>query len=500
MSTSIRHGHQKRCIVKVAAYFQEVNSDVLGPIQVQSIDGYRYAIHFTELRSRYRWIYFMKHKDEALDKLKLFLAEIKLDGFSMRELRTDNGGEYVNDAFKAYAIGKFTLRTTPPHTPIANAISERFNRVLGERTRAMLKAQNLPKFLWTAAMRTVTYTYNRTLGTADNGNLKKVTPFEMLKGYPPDLGHLRIFGCKAYAYNFDITRKKLDDRAHAGVFVGYDENSAAYRVYIPQTRKIMKSGHVIFNERGRMEYGSIMDNADIDDWFLGLDENGNSVIRVYGGEHAPVPRDSVGGDAVVPEQDGVDELLELARLAAARPDRGIPCPDYRRMHNPPVPRAGGEDAYSVHDVILSALTTTMADPIEPRTYDEAMQSELWEDWEQAINDELTSIYGHGTWIEVEPPEGVKPLTTKWVFKIKRGDHGQIQRFKARLCVRGFEQEEGVNYDEVFSPVMRHNSLRTLLSIAATLELLFLKELLTRTCTLQYLKAAQITTRLRFCSL
>lgn len=70
----------------MAAYFQEVNSDVLGPIQVQSIDGYRYA-------SRYRWIYFMKHKDEALDKLKLFLAEIKLDGFSMRELRTDNGRE-----------------------------------------------------------------------------------------------------------------------------------------------------------------------------------------------------------------------------------------------------------------------------------------------------------------------------------------------------------------------------------------------------------------------
>jgi hypothetical protein len=51
MSTSIRHNHQKRRIVKVAAYFQEeVNSDVLGPIQVQSIDGYRYAIHFTELR------------------------------------------------------------------------------------------------------------------------------------------------------------------------------------------------------------------------------------------------------------------------------------------------------------------------------------------------------------------------------------------------------------------------------------------------------------------
>jgi hypothetical protein len=117
MSTSIRHGHQKRRIVKVAAYFQEVNSDVLGPIQVQSIDGYRYAIHFTELRSRYRWIYFMKHKDEALDKLKLFLAEIKLDGFSMRELRTDNGGEYVNDAFYGLCNWKIYVENySSPHS------------------------------------------------------------------------------------------------------------------------------------------------------------------------------------------------------------------------------------------------------------------------------------------------------------------------------------------------------------------------------------------------
>jgi len=58
------------------------------------------------------------------------------------------------------------------------------------------------------------------------------------------------------------------------------------------------------------------------------------------------------------------------------------------------------------------------------------------------------------------------LTTKWVFKIKRGEQGQIVKFKARLCVRGFEQVLGIDFEEVFSPVMRHNSLRTLLALAA----------------------------------
>jgi hypothetical protein len=70
----------------------------------------------------------------------------------------------------------------------------------------------------------------------------------MILNYKPDISHLRVFGCKAFAYNFDITRKKLDDKAKAGIFIGYELNSAAYRIYIPSQRKIMKSGHVVFHD------------------------------------------------------------------------------------------------------------------------------------------------------------------------------------------------------------------------------------------------------------
>ena len=58
-------------------------------------------------------------------------------------------------------------------------------------------------------------------------------------------------GCDAYAYNFDVSKQKLDDRAIKGVFVGYDSTSSSYLIYVPSQRKIiMKYGHVIFNENG----------------------------------------------------------------------------------------------------------------------------------------------------------------------------------------------------------------------------------------------------------
>ena len=113
----------------------------------------------------------------------------------------------------------------------------------------------------------------------------------------------------------------------------------------------------------------------------------------------------------------------------------------------------------------------MSEPSEPKTIEEALDSNLNEEWQAAINSEMISIYKNGVWHKIdELPEGTNPLTTKWIFKIKRGAQGQIEQFKARLCVRGFEQEQGIDFEEVFSPVMRHNSLRTLMAIAAVHDL------------------------------
>jgi hypothetical protein len=302
-----------------------------------------------------------------------------------------------------------------------------------------------------------------------------LTPYEILHATKPDISHLRVFGCKAFAYNFDITRKKLDDKARAGILVGYELTSAAYRVYIPSQRKIMKSGHVVFHERSNNNsiWGVSLQSALDCDWDLQLNPEGDSRVVDAADRIDPT---SVDFQAKV--QDLIDEakvqnpiitgtsgptMDSTPTSSSSRITRGIKR-DYHALHHG-TSRVGGERVYSVRDTILHALKAAK-DLEEPSTFNDAIKSEQNEEWQQAINAELLSIWKNKVWHQDELPPGVKPLTTKWIFKIKRGEQGQIVKFKARLCVRGFEQEHGIDFEEVFSPVMRHNSLRSLLAIAA----------------------------------
>ena len=173
-------------------------------------------------------VVYLRTKEQVLEKFKLLLAEIEARGFKVTTFHTDNGGEYTSAEFENYLVNekKIIPHRTPPNTPQANAVTERFNRVLGERARALLKASNLPKMLWPQAMSTVVYVYNR-LPSPGNTRHEYKTPYELLYGTVPDISHLRIFGCDAYAYNFDVSRQKLDDTAIKGVFVGYDDKSSS---------------------------------------------------------------------------------------------------------------------------------------------------------------------------------------------------------------------------------------------------------------------------------
>jgi hypothetical protein len=89
---------------------------------------------------------------------------------------------------KHYAIGRFALRTSPPHCPQAMGLSERFNRILGEKTRALLKERKLERSFWEDAMKIIVYVQNRIL---NEDQLK--TPFELMNGFKPNLSNLRIF-------------------------------------------------------------------------------------------------------------------------------------------------------------------------------------------------------------------------------------------------------------------------------------------------------------------
>ncbi|KAF8056151.1 Retrovirus-related Pol polyprotein from transposon TNT 1-94 [Scenedesmus sp. PABB004] len=104
--------------------------------------------------------------------------------------------------------------------------------------------------------------------------------------------------------------------------------------------------------------------------------------------------------------------------------------------------------------------------IEPTTYAGAMASPQASEWTAAMAEEHSSLLGHGTWDLRLPPRGTKLIPCRWVYKIKYNTDGSVERFKARLVVKGFHQRAGIDYHEVFAPVIKYSSFRALCALAA----------------------------------
>ncbi|GJS59070.1 retrovirus-related pol polyprotein from transposon TNT 1-94 [Tanacetum coccineum] len=107
--------------------------------------------------------------------------------------------------------------------------------------------------------------------------------------------------------------------------------------------------------------------------------------------------------------------------------------------------------------LAHVLTTS-----EPTSYSQAANDPKWI---EAMEKELPTLETNDTWTLTELPEGHKAISSKWVFKIKYLPNGTMDRYKARLVIRGFDRKEGVDYKHKFSPVAKAATVRVLISIA-----------------------------------
>ncbi|GAB2267282.1 hypothetical protein Dimus_038662 [Dionaea muscipula] len=112
---------------------------------------------------------------------------------------------------------------------------------------------------------------------------------------------------------------------------------------------------------------------------------------------------------------------------------------------------------------LNNASLTDLSAVEPTGYKSALQCPQWQ---LAMQTEMDALISQNTWTLVPLPPDKNIVSCKWIFKLKRNADGTISRHKARLVARGFSQEQGVDYDETFSPVVRHTTVRLLLSLAA----------------------------------
>ncbi|GKE49716.1 retrovirus-related pol polyprotein from transposon TNT 1-94 [Tanacetum coccineum] len=112
------------------------------------------------------------------------------------------------------------------------------------------------------------------------------------------------------------------------------------------------------------------------------------------------------------------------------------------------------------DMCMYALTVST---IEPKNVNEAMTDPAWI---ESIQEELLQFKRLDVWVLVPLPDHVKPLTLKWLFKNKHDEENTVIRNKTRLVVRGYCQEEGIDFEESFAPVARMEAIQIFLAYAA----------------------------------
>uniref|UniRef100_A0A8R7UZY5 Reverse transcriptase Ty1/copia-type domain-containing protein n=1 Tax=Triticum urartu TaxID=4572 RepID=A0A8R7UZY5_TRIUA len=103
---------------------------------------------------------------------------------------------------------------------------------------------------------------------------------------------------------------------------------------------------------------------------------------------------------------------------------------------------------------------------EPTTFQEAEKKACWQ---QAMKEELESIESNQTWQLVKLPRGQTEIGLKWVFKLKKDTEGNVVKHKARLVAKGYVQRQGIDFDEVFAPVARIETVRLLIALAAHMD-------------------------------
>ena len=118
------------------------------------------------------------------------------------------------------------------------------NRTLVEMARCLLLQASLPEAFWAEAIATAAYLRNR----CPTKQLQGQTPYEVWFGSKPSISHLRPFGCKAFPLNKKPSKGKFERSSKPCVFVGYAKEVKAYRVWDPETRKIVESRDVEFDE------------------------------------------------------------------------------------------------------------------------------------------------------------------------------------------------------------------------------------------------------------
>ena len=421
-----------------------VFSDVCRKLPTRSHVGYEYFATFVDDKSRKVFVVGLKHKSDVAKNLKDFIAHAETQtGERVKILRSDGGGEYIGNVLTDYLKEKgIKQELTTPDTLQHNSVAEQMNRTLLDKVRAMLTDADLPEVYWFEALVYAAHLHN----VSPTRALDDATPEEAWSRNKPNVSHLRVFGSKAFVHVPAAQRDKLGAKSLLCTFLGHAENRKAFRLVHRPTRHFLESRNVIFDE-GEQDYQHVTLER-----YTSRDQT-----RTDASPAAPVP----ALPTIMPPSPTVSDMATVS----SRPKRSTRTPTWDDDQHYSVSSYRLQQRLSEHACIAKANIAG-----DLRSYVEAMARPDAAEWELACDNKKRAFEHLGVYEIVPRPIDRKVVGSKWVFHIKRGPDGSIQKYKACIVAQGFTQIEGIDYDKTFVPVTKLASLRAILAIAAERDL------------------------------
>lgn len=444
----------KKSTWRATERLQLIHADICGPITPTSNSKKRYFVCFIDDFSRKAWVYFLIEKSEAFTSFKYFKNSVEKEtGQFIKCLRTDRGGEFNSEEFNKFCqMNGIKRQLTAAYTPQQNGVAERKNRTVMNMVRSMLSEKMIPKTFWPEAVNWTVYVLNRSPTLA----VKNVTPEEAWSGVKPSVEHFRVFGCVSHVHVPDVRRTKLENKSFACVLLGVSEESKAYRLYNPVSKRIVISRDVIFEEGKQWDWDKSYKEQLVATLDWGDDEKSGYVSEV--------------DEATSEEDEEVRE--ENISPNVSQGSEVVSNPREERVREPPIwmrDYASGEGLSEEENEVNAAMfaenevNASVFASEDPLYYEEAVKISKWQ---LAMDAEIKAIEKNETWELTELPAGAKKIGVRWIYKTKLNENGEVDKYKARLVAKGYSQQHGVDYTEVFAPVARMDTVRMIIALAA----------------------------------
>ncbi|KAK1668339.1 hypothetical protein QYE76_056498 [Lolium multiflorum] len=437
----LKKKHPIKSIVTTSRPLELLHLDLFGPSHYDTLGGSKYGLVIVDDYSRYSWVFLLKSKDETHREFITFAKKAqRMYESEIKAIRTDNGTEFKNYTMQEFVDDEgIKHEFSAPYTPQQNGVVERKNRTIIEMARTMLSEFNSPHNFWGEAISTAVH-YSGSSSVPST--TKPHTSF-----LPNNKGKLG----------------KFETRTIEGIFVGYAENSHAYRYYNRSSGTIEVSCDVVFLEDNGSQVEQVVPCV------AGNDDDPSSAIKHMGIGHIR-PMEVHNDD----QDDGVDvsstpqvepsstqaEPSSATQEPSSTQDESQSEEQEEDPHSMEQDHDDDQETSSTHDqaqvvphdqvlardefidhegtVRKIKAATRASDMKVDQVLGSISRGVVHEalvdpDWVIAMQEELECFTRNEVWSLVERPKDhhINVIGTKWVFKNKQDENGIVIRNKAR---------------------------------------------------------------------